>query len=139
MNSKICSRCGNELVGRQTKWCSAECQSLAAREKRLGEHFSITAEEYDAILAFQGGACAVCKRPPKDGKRLAVDHDHQTGYVRGLLCFYDNKRVLGARTASAIVALAAYVTDPPARHVVGDRVAAGRPRKQRRSRKRVKR
>ena len=43
-----------------------------------------------ARLAEQGGGCAVCGRPPKEGKSLHVDHDHETGYVRGLLCFSCN-------------------------------------------------
>lgn len=127
------------MTGRQRKWCSTTCQQDAARAARLAAHFNITVDEYDAILQYQNGVCAVCKKPPKAGKRLAVDHDHQTGYVRGLLCFYDNKRVLGARTAAAIIALAEYVTHPPAREALGrDVVAPGRPAKKRRKR-RVKR
>jgi len=43
------------------------------------------------MLEKQGGVCAVCKRPETARnqygiKRLAVDHDHETGKVRGLLC-----------------------------------------------------
>jgi hypothetical protein len=42
-----------------------------------------------------------------------------------------NKRVLGARSAEVLIKTAAYVTDPPARRVLGDRVAVGRPPKKR--------
>jgi hypothetical protein len=44
------------------------------------------------MLQEQGGVCAICKQPPtgkwkgKYSTRLAVDHDHATGAVRGLLC-----------------------------------------------------
>ena len=127
-------RCGHELTGQQRVWCSPECSAHAARTTRLAAIFSITPEEYDLILAEQGGGCGICSKPPKPGKRHAVDHDHQTGFVRGLLCFYCNKRVLGARTAEVLVKTAAYVTDPPARRVLGDRVAPGRPPKKRTSR-----
>lgn len=34
----------------------------------------------------QGGKCAVCRKPPRPGKKLCVDHNHKTGAVRGLLC-----------------------------------------------------
>jgi hypothetical protein len=130
--------CGTPLTGRQRRWCSPECSTAEARRARLKAHFDITPEEYDAILAHQGGGCGICGKPPKAGKRLAVDHDHQTGLVRGLLDFYCNKRVLGARNAEVLIKTAAYVTDPPARAVIGDRVAAGRPKKKRRSTRRKK-
>jgi hypothetical protein len=49
--------------------------------------YSLSVEHYDRMLKRQNGACAVCLRPPKDGRaRLCVDHDHQTGAVRALLC-----------------------------------------------------
>jgi hypothetical protein len=135
-----CAGCGSALSGRQRKWCSEQCSKDGARAVRLAQVFNITPDEYDQILAYQGGVCAICKKPPKPGKRLAVDHDHQTGYIRGLLCFFDNKRVLGARSAEVLIKTAAYVTDPPARKALGrDVVAPGRPKKkrQRRTRKRA--
>ena len=39
-----------------------------------------------AMLDFQKGVCAICKKTARNGKRLEVDHDHVTGKVRGLLC-----------------------------------------------------
>lgn len=50
--------------------------------KRL---YGVSKEQYEGMLSKQGGCCAICKRPPKR-YRLAVDHDHKTGKVRGLLC-----------------------------------------------------
>lgn len=48
--------------------------------------YGITLEEYGQRFLRQGGVCAICNaRPTKDGP-LAVDHDHTTGAVRGLLC-----------------------------------------------------
>lgn len=80
--------CGNALTGRQRRYCSEQCQKDEARRVRLDTQFSITPEEYDLILAEQGGVCAVCKKPPKENKRLAIDHSHRSGLVRGLLCFF---------------------------------------------------
>jgi hypothetical protein len=131
-------RCGHELTGQQRTWCSDQCQKDAARTQRLLAIFNITPVEYDQILSVQDGGCGICGRKPTPGKRHAVDHDHKTGFVRGLLCFMCNKRVLGARSAEILVKTAAYVTDPPARRVIGDRVAAGRPPKKRRTRRRAK-
>ena len=61
-----------------------------ARRSHLKRTFGITPEDYERRLAQQGGGCAVCARAPKAGKSLHVDHDHETGYVRGLLCFKCN-------------------------------------------------
>lgn len=131
-----CAMCAGPLTGSQRKWCSETCSKEAARAARLRATFDISIYEYDQILAYQGNACAICRRPPKSGKRLAVDHDHQTGFVRGLLCFMCNRRVLGARSAEVLIKTAAYVTDPPARRALGrDVVAPGRPTKKRKPRR----
>ena len=57
-----------------------------ARGKWLKYRYGITLEDYDAMLVAQGGGCALCQRFPNEGRRLAVDHDHETGRIRGLLC-----------------------------------------------------
>lgn len=132
-----CAGCGSALSGRQRKWCSEQCSKDGARATRLAQIFNLTPDEYDQILEYQGGVCAICGRPPKPGKRLAVDHDHATGHVRGLLDFVCNRRVLGARSADILVKTAAYVTDPPALKALGRNVVAnGRPKKKRKRRKR---
>lgn len=48
--------------------------------------YGLLAGEYDAILSWQHGVCHICQRANGASKRLAVDHDHVTGCVRGLLC-----------------------------------------------------
>lgn len=58
--------------------------AVASKRRRL---YGLTSEQHDAMLAEQGGGCALCRRTPaENGKRLAVDHCHDTGLVRGLLC-----------------------------------------------------
>jgi hypothetical protein len=54
----------------------------------------LTIAQYDELLEAQGGVCAICGRPPKN-RRLAVDHNHKTGKIRGLLCWVCNLKVLG--------------------------------------------
>ncbi len=132
--------CGVPLVGRQLKFSSEECRKKNARENWIGKTYDLSLEDYDTILAFQGGKCAICRRPPKPGKSLAVDHHHETGQVgkvRGLLCFLCNKRFLGARSDGIIIAMYNYVTNPPATAALGREVIApGRPKKPRKPRPR---
>lgn len=56
------------------------------RKYALKHKYGITVEQYDAMLARQKGKCGLCGKKPKPDKRLAVDHCHRTGKVRGLLC-----------------------------------------------------
>jgi len=46
----------------------------------------LTEEDYDQMLKHQHRVCAICASPPTKKRRLAVDHDHNTDEVRGLLC-----------------------------------------------------
>lgn len=50
------------------------------------QEYGLEPTEYDSMLAKQNGLCAICNNECSSGKRLAVDHDHNTGIVRGLLC-----------------------------------------------------
>ncbi len=65
-----------------------------ARKSRLKLEFGMTVEEYDALLEFQKGVCKLCGVAPT-AKRLAVDHCHETGRIRGLLCFMCNRNLIG--------------------------------------------
>lgn len=51
----------------------------------IKKHYGLTVERYQQMLDAQSGVCAICGSAPA-GKRLAVDHCHKTGRVRGLLC-----------------------------------------------------
>ncbi len=71
------------------------------RDKDMYRRYGITKEEYDLLLEKQNGVCAIFKQlETKTVKRsgrvwpLAVDHNHETGHIRGLLCSRCN-RVLG--------------------------------------------
>ena len=69
--------------------------------------YGITGEEYNAMLAAQHGGCALCGAPPTRN-RLAVDHDHETGRVRGILCMPCN-RTLGLVEKIGLPELHAYL------------------------------
>lgn len=52
------------------------------RNRKLVKAYGITIEDYNALLAKQGGQCAICKQ----FRKLVVDHCHDQQKVRGLLC-----------------------------------------------------
>jgi Recombination endonuclease VII len=70
------------------------------RDYKILKQFGVTASEYDRMLVAQNGVCAICRQEESSRhqkgsvKRLAVDHCHSTGKVRGLLCERCNQ-VLG--------------------------------------------
>ena len=68
------------------------------RARHLMREYGITIQEYDAMSVQQGGVCAICKQPETQERngvkyRLAVDHCHKTGKIRGLLCFKCNSAI----------------------------------------------
>lgn len=59
-------------------------------KRALKRKYDISAEDYYTMLELQGGGCAICGRPFDRDKKLHVDHCHETGKVRGLLCYRCN-------------------------------------------------
>jgi len=63
---------------------------LRKRERKgnLKRLYGLELEEYETMLCEHKGVCAICGEPPIKGrgKKLHVDHDHETGIIRGLLC-----------------------------------------------------
>jgi len=83
----------------------------ATRHKRARRDGLLAMGGYHVQIERQLGGCAVCGWKPGPGqRRLAVDHDHKTGQVRGLLCIAHN-RTLGAcrDDADALFGLALYL------------------------------
>src|SRR4051812_36828660 len=68
-------------------------KKVADRKSHLKRTFGLTVEQYDEMLAAQGGGCAICRCPPREDSSLHVDHDHRTGRVRGILCFRCNNAI----------------------------------------------
>jgi hypothetical protein len=62
----------------------------ADRDGHLRRKFGIGIEDYERMLEAQGDVCAICKKPRPEERTLHVDHDHDTGKIRGLLCFRCN-------------------------------------------------
>lgn len=92
---------------------------LNAHARMVEKTYGITGEQYWALYEAQGGRCAICRWASGKTKRLAVDHDHKTGQVLGLLCgrcnvnrgFYGNE---------SLVLWIQYNLVPPAPAIIGD-------------------
>lgn len=74
------------------RWDTEPEYREGARRRHYLAQYGITIEEFEALLKKQKGRCAICrfKPDPNAEKRalrvLEVDHDHETGEIRGLLC-----------------------------------------------------
>lgn len=93
--------CGKSLEGRRrnARYCSDAHAAKYFRQENPGyqrkakikHYYGMSVEQFDTLLADQGGACGVCKEPePEDmgGRRAwwVIDHDHRTHKIRGILC-----------------------------------------------------
>src|SRR3990167_7430782 len=70
--------------------------SLKSKEYHLLRNYGISLSQYNSLRRKQKYSCAVCKRHESEFKiSLAVDHDHKTGEIYGLLCYYCNRFRIG--------------------------------------------
>ena len=81
---------------KQRAWRKANKEKMSAYYRRdlLEKKFSMTLDDYDKMMHEQNSVCAICSKSCVSGRRLAVDHCHATGLIRGLLCANCN-RALG--------------------------------------------
>lgn len=85
-------------------------------DRRVQAIYGLAEGDYERLYRFQDGRCAGCQRATGRTKRLAVDHNHLTGEVRGLLCGPCNRMVGWYRDdPSTFERLVRYLLDPPAR------------------------
>jgi hypothetical protein len=137
----VCIVCEGILTGRRKKYCSSECQKLSGREAHLLKTYGITMADWETIWEAQGRKCALCQREPRANETFHLDHEHRdgpSGPVRGIVCPFDNTRVIGRlKDHEKAQRLADYLRDPPATKALGREVIApGRPKKRRQPRKR---
>ena len=95
-----------------------------SKEIKLKQRFGITQKQYDKVLKDQNGLCGVCGRDHDyivKGRSFAVDHCHETGAIRGLLCTSCNQAIgkLGD-TTEAIKSAVEYLTSKGTGLVVPD-------------------
>jgi len=90
---------------------------VARHETRVVKVYGLSPGDYARLYAAQGGVCALCRRATGATRQLAVDHDHETGEVRGLLCMPCNRDIIGKGRTMLVRALE-YFDNPPARKVL---------------------
>ena len=74
---------GKKAIRKHTE---SEKRKRSYRRHSLKRKFNMTLEQYDKMFEDQGGVCVICGGISDRGYRLAVDHNHETGKIRGLLC-----------------------------------------------------
>lgn len=63
------------------------------REKQKLREYGLTIEDYNKLLEIQNNVCAICSNKCITGRKLAIDHNHETGLIRGLLCTNCNQGI----------------------------------------------
>jgi hypothetical protein len=98
---KKCRHCGDlfEPKAPSELYCSDECKDYHIVDHYLRRNYHIDLDDYLDIAEQQGFVCAICHKDnfqmsTNHSGALVVDHDHETGEVRGLLCHNCN-RALG--------------------------------------------
>ena len=56
------------------------------RARQILAKYGLTMAEYKALFESHNHKCKICKASKKRNRKLAVDHDHKTGKIRGILC-----------------------------------------------------
>lgn len=153
-----CSHCGEmtERFHETDKFCSSRCKekqyneqmTTEQRREKYAKHrswsfdqkrdymlrytYGINQEVYEKLLAEQGGGCAICGKTPEEEKRnLAVDHDHVTGEIFGILCATCNKILIGRIRSPEMFARAANYLSKGTGLIVPYRIKKGPKRRRR--------
>lgn len=85
-----CKDCDNQAV-KTFRHKHRDRYLVRQRNSNLKTKYGLTEKEYDQLLYSQQGVCAICQGPPVNtnppyNSKLVVDHNHNTGQIRGLLC-----------------------------------------------------
>lgn len=86
-----CKKCCQTYA--RERYHSDEIYRLAANASRFRRVYGITIDEFIEMRDSQGNTCAICHGPQSSDRALSVDHNHETGLVRALLCDNCNRAI----------------------------------------------
>lgn len=87
-----CQGCNNKKYKIKQSYCKKKLQGYAYAQRL--RKYGITADQHKQMLEDQSLCCAICNKPEtEEGRKFAIDHCHETGKVRGLLCFRCNTAI----------------------------------------------
>jgi Pyruvate/2-oxoacid:ferredoxin oxidoreductase delta subunit len=109
LDAGICGRCKKRPLKTATA-CQICLWELT--EGGIFKKFGLTPEDYARMEYGQNQGCWICKQKCPSGKALAVDHDHKTGRIRGLLCITCNRMVGFIENYNALKAFNDYLAEP---------------------------
>ncbi len=102
----------------QTGLCRKHAAPLFARKSALGR-YGITEGQYQEMIQAQDGRCSVCTDPLDMAKKTHLDHNHQTGRLRGVLCHGCNVGIGNMKDSVTVLRAAADYLDRHARLAEG--------------------
>lgn len=92
-------------------------RNAARRARHRLTRYGLTQDDFDVLYATQGGCCYLCARAISE-EVAKVDHDHNTGLARGLLCQSCNVKLAAVDDVEWLQRALAYVADPPAQRML---------------------
>jgi len=99
----VCNKLNNKIKYKKHK------SSGKYRKDYLKKAYNLSLEDYEIMLKKQKGVCAICKLPERarEGQPLAIDHCHENGFIRALLCVRCNNGLGQFKDSPHLLKLAA--------------------------------
>src|SRR5258706_13393673 len=113
MDAKACAQCSGPIPDgkrKDSEFCSLRCGGKSwhhrnkpralqlQKESRHRMRYGVSPAQFQAMIKAQDGRCAICRLQ----KKLNIDHNHQTGETRGLLCHRCNTIVGALENATSV-------------------------------------
>lgn len=124
----------DQLATANWKRNNPDAAELIRRKAYLKRYYGISIEQYNELIQKYNNTCWICRKPQDQFlKNLSVDHDHQTGEIRGLLCYSCNRNLVGHhRDAEMFLKAYEYLKGPYTGFIVPEQYLKGYGKKRKR-------